>query len=69
MIKKNKNYIFPEKNNMIVSFKGKYDMYKNGEKGRKIFEIIDYGEYNIKYPNDTLCLFDRDIEELIEIKE
>ena len=69
-MKKNTEYIFPEKNNMIVIFEGKYDLVgPNKTKGRKIFRIVDYAGYKTKYRDDQLCLFDRDIEELIEVQK
>lgn len=68
-VKKHEHYVFPEKNGMIVVFEGNYDMYRNGERGRPKFRILDYKDYPAKYPNDTMCLFDRDIDTLIPVKD
>lgn len=53
---------------MIVVFEGNYNIYVNGEKGKPQFKILDYKNYPVKYNNDTMCLFDRDLNTLIKVK-
>ena len=67
MVHKNVRYVYPSKGNMNIMFRGKYETFgKEKVRGRPVFDIIDYKDYNLKYPGDILCMYPTDIATLKE---